>query len=264
MLQVIKTASAFRDWRNGAAGGKTLGFIPTMGGLHAAHLSLAQRSLAENDLTAVSIYLNRTQFNNPEDFEKYPADFQEDLAALEELGVQAVFAPTYEEMYPDDYRYRITESEISTVLEGEHRPGHFDGVMTVVMKLLCIADATRAYFGEKDWQQLQLVRGMVEAFFLPVEIVPCPTGRTESGLAMSSRNRRLSPQGLELAARFNQAMRAAETPQDATRELETLGFEVEYVADLEGRRLGAVVLEGVRLIDNMDLAETAAAVASKA
>lgn len=224
-----------------------------MGGLHAGHLDLAKRALAENEQVAVSIFLNRTQFDKQEDFDKYPAVFEEDLRALEDLGASAIFAPSYDEMYPDDYRYKIGESELSAELEGKHRPGHFDGVLTVVMKLLMVADATRAYFGEKDWQQLQLVKGLVDAFFLPVDIVSCPTVREASGLAMSSRNRRLSTRGIEKAAQFNRILNTAVTEQDALAALASAGFETEYVADRGNRRLGAVVLEGVRLIDNVEI-----------
>lgn len=253
MAQVLQTVASFRTWRRDNLGTSTLGFVPTMGGLHKGHLALARRALEENEMVAVSVYLNRTQFNNPEDFEKYPAVFEDDLRLLEELGVHAVFAPSYGEMYPDDYCYKISESELSVELEGEHRPGHFDGVLTVVMKLLMAADATRAYFGEKDWQQLQLVKGMVDAFFLPVEIVACPTVREESGLAMSSRNRRLSKLGLEKAARFNQILNTATSEAEAVSLLAAEGFATEYVADRGDRRLAAVMLEGVRLIDNVEL-----------
>lgn len=253
MTQVLQTVASFRSWRKDHVGTSTLGFIPTMGGLHAGHLDLAKHALAENEEVAVSVFLNRTQFNKQEDFEKYPAVFEDDLRALEALGVSAIFAPSYDEMYPDDYRYKISESEVSIELEGEHRPGHFDGVLTVVMKLLMVADATRAYFGEKDWQQLELVKGLVDAFFLPVEIVSCPTVREASGLAMSSRNRRLSPEGLEKAAQFNKILNTAKNEGDAFDSLIAAGFEAEYVADRGNRRLGAVVLEGVRLIDNVDV-----------
>jgi pantoate--beta-alanine ligase len=252
MTQVLQSVAAYRAWRKETVGTSTLGFIPTMGGLHAGHLDLVKRALAENEHVAVSIFLNRTQFNKQEDFDKYPAVFEEDLQALQELGVDAIFAPQYEDMYPDDYRYKISESELSTELEGEHRPGHFDGVLTVVMKLLMVGDAKRAYFGEKDWQQLQLVKGLVDAFFLPVEIVACPTIREESGLAMSSRNRRLSPEGFRQAAKFNQILNTASDEATAMNELKAAGFEPEYVADRGERRLGAVVLEGVRLIDNVE------------
>lgn len=256
MTQVLQDVASYRAWRKAFVDTSTLGFVPTMGGLHDGHLELVKRALRENDRVAVSLFLNRTQFNKQEDFEKYPAVFAEDLQALVGLGVDAVFAPTYEDLYPDDYRYKISESVLSVELEGEHRPGHFDGVLTVVMKLLMVAGATRAYFGEKDWQQLRLVEGLVEAFFLPVQIVPCPTIREENGLAMSSRNRRLSVEGLKKAALFNRILNTAENERVALAALEAAGFEPEYVADRDDRRLGAVVLEGVRLIDNVERFET--------
>ena len=224
-----------------------------MGGLHEGHFSLVRRSLQECELTVVTIFLNSTQFNNPNDLKTYPANFEEDVTALERLGVDVVFAPDYQAMYPDDYRYRVTEIQDSRVLEGEHRPGHFDGVLTVVMKLLNVTRPSKAYFGEKDWQQLALVKGMVDAFFMSVEIVPCPTGRDEEGLALSSRNRRLSAQGVLKARGFNKALRSASSAEAAAADLSRSGFEVEYVADKWGRRLGAVQLEGVRLIDNIAL-----------
>ena len=224
-----------------------------MGGLHEGHFALIRRSLAENDVTAVTIFLNRVQFNDQRDFDTYPANFEQDFAALEEMGVDAVFAPSFEEMYPDGYRFKLSEGELSRILEGEHRPGHFDGVLTIVLKLFNIAQADRAYFGEKDWQQLQLVKEMTEAFFLSTEVVACPTAREESGLAMSSRNRRLSEEGLRKAALFHQLLNTNRTPEEICSELEQAGFEVEYVADRQGRRLGAVALEGVRLIDNVEL-----------
>ncbi len=224
-----------------------------MGGLHEGHFALVKRAQAENDWVAVSIFLNRTQFNSQSDFDTYPARYDEDLAALAALGVNAVWAPGYDDLYPDNYRFRVIERELSAILEGEHRPGHFDGVLTVVMKLLQVAQATRAYFGEKDWQQLQLVRGMAEAFFLDVSIVACPTERAASGLALSSRNRRLSAAGLKKAAELHAILNTADDAAQARRSLEAAGFEVEYVAEQSGRRLGAVRLEGVRLIDNVEI-----------
>lgn len=251
MTQVIKSISEWRRFRAELPQSASLGFVPTLGGLHDGHFGLVRRALAENDCAAVSVFLNRTQFNQRQDYENYPANFDEDVAALRALGVDAVLAPAHEDMYPDSYRYKVTEAELSAVLEGAHRPGHFDGVLTVVLKLLNLVSPTRAYFGEKDWQQLQLVKGMADAFFLPVEIVACETARGPGGLALSSRNRRLSADGLRRAERFNQILNTAATCDDARRELETAGFAVEYVAERDGRRLGAVVVEGVRLIDNL-------------
>src|SRR5262249_29466052 len=161
--------------------------VPTMGALHEGHLSLVKRSRVENDRTLVSIFVNPTQFDDPADFDAYPRTVKRDLALLEAAGVDFVLLPGAGDMYVDGFRYRVSEPEVSTILEGEHRPGHFGGMLTVVLKLLNIAAAERAYFGEKDWQQLSLVRGMADAFFLPTAIVACPTVRESTGLALSSR-----------------------------------------------------------------------------
>ena len=244
-------------WRAVLAGerraGLTLGFVPTMGALHEGHLSLVRRSRAENDRTLVSIFVNPTQFDEANDYERYPRTLEADLARLRAAGVEHVLVPTGAQLYPDGFRYRVVETERSRVLEGAHRPGHFDGVLTVVLKLLHIAGAERAYFGEKDWQQLSLVRGLAEAFFLPTAIVACATAREPDGLALSSRNRRLSPGDRARAAAFPRALRSAPCPDAARHALEAAGFVVDYVEDHDGRRLGAVRLGGVRLIDNVPL-----------
>jgi pantoate--beta-alanine ligase len=235
--------------------GRTLGFVPTMGALHEGHLSLVQRSKTENDLTLVSLFVNPTQFDNPTDLTKYPRTLESDLATLEMARTDFVFLPRESDLYPDLYHYRVTETNLSTVMEGASRPGHFNGVLTVVLKLLQIASAERAYFGEKDWQQLTLVRGMAEAFFLPTTIVACATVRETDGLAVSSRNRRLVPQDRARASRFYDTLSNAPTAEAATRELRTSGFTVDYVEDRDGRRLGAVRLGDVRLIDNVPLGD---------
>lgn len=232
---------------------RTLGFVPTMGALHEGHLSLVRRSRAENDLTLVSIFVNPTQFDDRADLERYPRTLESDLAALRGEGADFVILPREADLYADRYRYRVTENALSTVLEGAQRPGHFDGVLTVVLKLLHLAAAERAYFGEKDWQQLTLVRGMVEAFFMPTEIVPCATVREADGLAMSSRNQRLTPVERAHAPRFYAALSSASSAEAASRELQAAGFVVDYVEDRDGRRLGAVRLGGIRLIDNVPL-----------
>lgn len=253
MIPVLRTIEEWMNFRSRKVVGKSLGFVPTMGGLHEGHSSLVRRSLAENELTAVSIFLNRTQFNNAADYESYPANFEQDLALLEDLGANAVFAPEHAAMYPDLYRYKVSESYDSLSMEGTQRPGHFDGVLTVVMKLLNLSGATRAYFGEKDFQQLRLVKGMVKAFFVPIEIVACETARAGDGLALSSRNRRLSASARLKAAVFPRILCEASSPEEAIRKLAAAGFVVEYVVDESGRRFGAVILEGVRLIDNWPL-----------
>jgi pantoate--beta-alanine ligase len=234
--------------------GVTLGFVPTMGALHEGHLSLVRRSRAENDRTLVSIYVNPTQFDDATDLTRYPRTLDDDLRLLQGEGAEYVLVPDQDALYPDGFRYRVTERERSTVLEGAHRPGHFDGVLTVVLKLLQIAGAERAYFGEKDWQQLVLVRGMIDAFFLPTMIVGCPTIREEDGLALSSRNRRLAPSDRVKAPLFRRALCASPSSERAACALRAEGFVVDYVEDHDGRRLGAVRLGGIRLIDNVPLA----------
>lgn len=238
-------------WRaaRAALAGESIGFVPTMGALHDGHRALLARARAENARVVLSIFVNPTQFNDPADLGKYPRTPEADLALAAGLATD-VIVPTPEEMYPDRYRYRVTELECSRELEGAHRPGHFDGVLTVVLKLLNLVQPTRSYFGEKDWQQLALVRGLAEALFVPGEIVACPTVREADGLAMSSRNRRLTPPDRARAAAFPRLLRAG-TPEAAEQSLRGAGFEVDYVAERGGVRLGAVRLGGVRLIDNV-------------
>ena len=253
-MTVFETPSWWRTERIGPRlAGRTLGLVPTMGALHAGHQSLIRRSVAENDITLVSIFVNPTQFDDPADLARYPRTVDTDREMLEDEGVDFLFHPQPSDLYPDDYRYRVSETRSSNTLEGAHRPGHFEGVLTVVLKLLAIAGADRAYFGEKDWQQLGLVRGMVEAFFLPTAIVACPTVREPDGLAVSSRNRRLSDDDRERAPAFHHTLSTAGTADVAVKRLQTLGFEVDYVQDEDGRRLGAVRLGDVRLIDNVAL-----------
>ncbi|HWA25735.1 MAG TPA: pantoate--beta-alanine ligase [Lacunisphaera sp.] len=242
------------DWRKARAAlpGTSLGFVPTMGALHTGHRALLARARADNDCVVLSIFVNPTQFNDPADLAKYPRTLEADLAMAAGL-VDHVIVPTAAEMYPDNYHYRVTENSQSRRMEGAHRPGHFDGVLTVVLKLLNLVQPKRAYFGEKDWQQLQLVRGMVQALLLPVEIVACPTEREPDGLALSSRNRRLPPAARERAPQFSKILRTAPSAEAATAALQEAGFKVDYVADEAGRRLGAIHVDNVRLIDNVRL-----------
>jgi len=246
--------SAWRvERRRQARAGLTLGVVPTMGALHDGHLSLVRRSRAENDRTLVTIFVNPTQFDDPKDLSAYPRPLDEDLALLQAEGTDFVLVPAAPDLYPDGYRYRVTETERSRELEGAFRPGHFDAVLTVVLKLLQIAAADRAYFGEKDWQQLTLVQGMARAFFLPTAIIACPTVRESSGLAMSSRNRRLSDEDRRKAPDLHRVLSSASTADEAERDLLADGFSVDYVEDREARRLAAVRLGNVRLIDNVPL-----------
>jgi pantoate--beta-alanine ligase len=243
-----------KSWRNyrGQLRALSIGFVPTMGALHQGHATLLKRSREENQISILSIYVNPTQFDNKDDLKRYPITLDRDLKIASDCGVDAVLLPSYNEIYPDGYRYRVLENSFSQRLCGEHRPGHFDGVLTVVMKLLNLVQADRAYFGEKDHQQLQLIRGMTEAFFLPTQIIACPTVREKDGLAMSSRNVNLSPEGRERAPAFAQALKASQTIEEAKARLSELGFNVDYVEDIGARRYGAVKIDNVRLIDNVE------------
>jgi pantoate--beta-alanine ligase len=253
-MTVYESLSAWRlDRGDRIRAGMTLGVVPTMGALHEGHLSLVRRSRAENGRTLVTIFVNPAQFDDPGDLARYPRTLTEDLALLRDEGADFVLCPSEADLYPDGYRYRVTELDLSGVLEGAHRPGHFDGVLTIVLKLLLIAEAERAYFGEKDWQQLTLVQGMARAFFLPTAIVPCATVREADGLALSSRNRRLPPATRRQAPQFFRILTSASNADAACRELRAAGFDVDYVEDRNGRRLGAVRLGDVRLIDNVRL-----------
>ena len=266
----MKTHSTLDAWlgerREIAASGKTIGFVPTMGALHEGHLSLLKRARQENDTVLLSIFVNPTQFDNPDDLKKYPVTLEKDLALAKAAGCDHVILPDKAMMYPDDYRYRVSESEFSKQLCGAHRPGHFDGVLTVVLKLFNIAQPTRAYFGEKDFQQLELIRGMAKAFFLNLEIIGCPTLREEDGLAMSSRNLRLTADERIKAPIFARTLRESlkegASPDEARATLAALGFRVDYVEDhdvgspSQRRRFGAVFLGSIRLIDNVLGAKT--------
>ncbi len=254
MPQIIHSIAEWRTLLAGhKAAGRRVGFVPTMGALHEGHATLFAAARRDCEVVLASVFVNPTQFDDAWDFNHYPRMLDQDCALMDRERVDLVFAPSVSEMYPNGTRYAVVERELSRELCGAHRPGHFDGVLTVVMKLLMIAGADRAYFGEKDYQQLQLVRGMCEAFFLPTEIVPCPIIREADGLAMSSRNARLSPQERALAPSFNRILRTALDAASARQELEAAGFGVDYVEDRESHRFGAVKLGNTRLIDNVAL-----------
>jgi pantoate--beta-alanine ligase len=189
--QVVTTVDGMRRLRSQAVG--SVGFVPTMGYLHEGHLSLVRRARAENDVVVSSIFVNPTQFGPTEDFERYPRDPQRDLNLLQQERTDIVFMPSAVEMYPEGFSTYIDVDGVTEVLEGAHRPGHFRGVATVVLKLFNIVQPTRAYFGQKDAQQVVVIRKMVNDLKLNVEVVPCPTVRETGGLAMSSRNVYLSP-----------------------------------------------------------------------
>lgn len=248
-MKIVRNLQEWQKIRSEMSG--SIGFVPTMGALHSGHRSLVERSRRENRLTVVSIFVNPTQFNDPKDFEKYPNTWDADLQMLEECGADYLLSPEFASIYPDQYRYSVDEKELSNRLCGAYRPGHFKGVLTVVIKLLNLARADRAYFGEKDFQQLKLIEGMARAFFMMTEVVACPTVREADGLAMSSRNLRLAGADREKAPLFYKALSSRATLAEMRTVLERAGFEVEYLEEFEGRRFGAVWMGGVRLIDNV-------------
>ncbi|AFH47776.1 Panthothenate synthetase [Ignavibacterium album JCM 16511] len=232
---------------------KSVGFVPTMGALHDGHIALIERSLKENDLTVVSIFVNPTQFNNKNDLRNYPITLENDIEILTRLKVDYLFHPTYKELYPDDYTYKVIESKFSKILCGKYRPGHFEGVLTVVMKLFNLVRPQRAYFGEKDFQQLQLIKGMVNSFFMNIKIVSVPTVREKDGLAMSSRNLRLTKEERLLAAEFPKILSSGIPIRQIKNNLKRKGFKVEYVEKIGNRIFAAVYLGKVRLIDNVKI-----------
>jgi len=256
--------------------GKTVGLVPTMGAFHEGHLSLMRRAKAENDLCVVTLFVNPTQFNDPSDFARYPRDTDRDARMAEVEGVDFLFLPAPPAMYPEGFDTTVIVHALSDRLEGASRPGHFAGVSTVVTKLLNIAQADRAYFGEKDWQQLQIVRALARDLNIPTEIIGLPIVREPDGLALSSRNVRLSPEQRSAALVLAAALDGAEAQvragiQDAALieagmrqaiEAQPLaGLDYAVVADqqmlqgVEEIGAGAIALVAatfgrVRLIDN--------------
>ncbi|WP_347357358.1 pantoate--beta-alanine ligase [Bdellovibrio sp.] len=251
MTVVLRSPQELRSWRKQQKG--SVGFVPTMGALHSGHEELLKQARKNNDVVVLSIFVNPTQFNDPKDLEKYPKTWDADLAMAEANKVDAIFYPRYDEMYPDSYRYKVTENSYSNLLDGAHRPGHFDGVLSVVMKLFNVVAPTRAYFGEKDFQQMTLIQGMVESFFMDLEVVPVPTVREEDGLAKSSRNVRLTSTERMQAPAIYKAITESQTADEAAERLTAQGFIVDYVTDVGTRRFVAARLGDVRLIDNVQI-----------
>lgn len=260
------------------AAGERIGIVPTMGALHDGHLSLVEAAKKDCDRVIVTIFVNPMQFNNPDDLENYPRTEHEDARKLERFDIDVLYVPDGPQMYPDGFATTVTVTGLTDVLCGAHRPGHFDGVATVVAKLFLQTSATDAYFGEKDFQQLQIVRRMARDLDIPITVHGCTTIREIDGLAMSSRNLLLSDRARVKAPALNEEMdRIAEemtrgTPfselqQDAIRRIENAGFtKVEYLEvrandNLElldtpvrpARLLAAAWLAGVRLIDNISV-----------
>lgn len=256
-MQIWNTIADWQE-RRATLACRSIGFVPTMGALHRGHVSLVERCRQENQLVVVSIFVNPSQFNDPKDLDRYPRTLAQDLKLLEDLGADEILLPNQPELYPHGYRYRVEPNSNEQVLEGAYRPGFLQGVMTIVLKLLNLVRADRAYFGEKDYQQLTVVTEIAQEFFLSTRIVPCLTVREESGLAMSSRNLLLSPEARDRAAGIFRILTTAASPAEARAALEAQGFAVEYVEERWGRRLAAAYLDGVRLIDNVAVRDISA------
>ncbi len=270
---VAELRAVVRGWK---AAGELVGVVPTMGALHDGHLSLVRAAKAECERVVVTIFVNPLQFNNPEDLKKYPRTLEADAVLLETVGVDVIFAPSPEEVYPDGFATTVTVTGVSQPLEGALRPGHFEGVATVVAKLFGMTMADRGYFGQKDWQQLQVVTRLVRDLNVPIWIVGCETIREDDGLAMSSRNARLdgaarakAPVLFAAMSRAVADIRAGQSDRMAIREaaeaVRGAGFDrVEYIELRDAgtlmpsddptrprRMLAAAWLGGVRLIDNI-------------
>lgn len=252
-MKVVRDMQEWRALRKTLVG--SVGFVPTMGALHQGHGSLLQRSVAEEQITVLSIYVNPTQFNDAKDLAAYPDTLEDDLQLAEQLGVDFVILPRYEDVYADGFRFQVEENQLSRGLCGADRPGHFTGVLTIVMKLLNLVAPDRAYFGKKDFQQYTLIKDMCETFFMNVEIVGCQTVRELDGLAMSSRNKLLDAETRSRVAVFYDVLTSASSDRAAILALENFGFKVDYVETIGQRRFGAIVVgldsEKVRLIDNV-------------
>ncbi len=281
MVQIIRTVSDMKNLAEKLRKEKTIGFVPTMGYLHQGHLSLVKRSKAENDITVVSIFVNPTQFGPNEDYTSYPRDLKRDLSMIEKEGVDFVFVPEVEEMYPKGYSTYVNEESLSKYLCGKSRPGHFRGVCTVVTKLFNIVKPHRAYFGQKDAQQFRIIRRMVRDLNMDVEVIECPIVREPDGLAMSSRNVYLSTQEREQAVALNKSLKMAESlyrsgEKSASRIIEKIldylssfdKLKVDYVEIVDEESLEpvsqinkkvivalAVWVGKARLIDNIILGE---------
>ena len=235
LIQTIKELRTVLDGLRKA--GKTVGLVPTMGALHAGHASLVKRAVAENDVVVVSDFVNPTQFNDKNDLLKYPRTLEADCKLLEACGASYVFAPSVEEIYPEPDTRQFSYAPLDTVMEGKFRPGHFNGVCQIVSKLFLIVEPTRAYFGEKDFQQLAIIREMVRKYPFDLQIVGCPIVREADGLALSSRNARLSDVQREQALQISKTLFASvEYGKDHTLE-ETLHFVESSIEKAEGLEL---------------------------
>ena len=230
------------------AQGKKVGLVPTMGALHAGHASLVKRCVAENDAAVVSVFVNPTQFNDKNDLVKYPRTPEADCRLLEECGAAFVFAPSVEEMYPEPDTRRFSYAPLDTVMEGAFRPGHFNGVCQIVSKLFDAVQPDRAYFGEKDFQQLAIIREMVRKYPFDIQIVGCPIVREEDGLAISSRNARLTPEQRKEAVQISRALFASVDFSKSRILMETKQFVEDCI-----RRAPGLELEYFEIVDGNTL-----------
>ena len=251
-MLVVETISQLRSYLAQArAEGKSVGLVPTMGALHEGHASLVERSVAENGVTVVSVFVNPTQFNDKGDLERYPRTLEADCQLLERLGADCVFAPSVEEVYPEEDTRVFDFTPLDKVMEGVYRPGHFNGVAQIVSKLFMYVEPDRAYFGEKDFQQLAIIREMVRQMQFKLEIVGCPIVREHDGLALSSRNALLTDEQRHTALAISKALFAsveyaknhtlAETKQMVEQAIaDTEGLELEYYEVVDGDTLQPV------------------------
>ncbi len=250
-MEVITTISELQtllgEYRSA---GKSVGLVPTMGALHAGHASLVDRSVKENDVTVVSIFLNPTQFNDKTDLEKYPRTLEADCQLLREHGATIAFAPSVDEIYPEPDTRQFSYPPTDSVMEGAFRPGHFNGVCQIVSKLFGYVDADRAYFGEKDFQQIAVIRRMVDDLKFRVEIVPCPVIREESGLARSSRNTLLSDEERVLAANIYRVMKESIPMADHASVAEVHDYVVNQINAIDGLEVQYYsIVDGLTLAD---------------
>lgn len=251
-MKVIQTISELQTALEAhRKNGMSIGLVPTMGALHEGHASLVQRAVQENDVTVVSVFVNPTQFNDKTDLEKYPRTLLSDCVLVERVGAMYVFAPSVEEMYPEEDTRTFSYAPLDTVMEGAFRPGHFNGVCQVVSKLFLITSPTRAYFGEKDFQQLAIIREMVRQYPFDIEIVGCPIVREADGLALSSRNARLSAQQRQQAVAISRTLFGAQSYKETHTLAETKawvenaidqadGLTLEYFEIIDGNTLQSV------------------------
>lgn len=249
-MQVIKSIAELQAClANERSNGNSIGLVPTMGALHEGHASLVRRSVSENDVTVVSVFLNPTQFNDPKDLERYPRTLDRDCELLEACGAQVVFAPSVGEMYPEPDTRTFSYPPTDSVMEGERRPGHFNGVCQIVSKLFAITLPDRSYFGEKDYQQIAVIRRMVADLGFKVEVIACPVIREEDGLAMSSRNTLLSVEEKALAPNIYRVLKESKSQGLGLKDTEKWvigqinaidGLDVEYFSIVDGNTLESI------------------------